>query len=63
VNLIAELKRRNVIRMAGLYLVGAWLATQLHVLAEMGPPRLRLSHSARVFQSGTGFCDCASRKA
>lgn len=23
--LIAELRRRNVIRMAGLYLVGAWL--------------------------------------
>ncbi len=27
--LIAELKRRNVIRMAGLYLVGAWLFTQV----------------------------------
>src|SRR5678816_3163228 len=27
--LIAELKRRNVIRMAGLYLVGAWLLTQV----------------------------------
>ena len=25
----AELKRRNVVRMAGLYLVGAWLATQV----------------------------------
>ena len=25
-NLFTELKRRNVIRMAGLYLVGAWLA-------------------------------------
>jgi hypothetical protein len=25
VSLLAELKRRNVIRMAGLYLVGAWL--------------------------------------
>ena len=25
----AELKRRNVIRMAGLYLVGAWLLTQV----------------------------------
>jgi hypothetical protein len=24
-NLLAELKRRNVIRMAGLYLLGAWL--------------------------------------
>ncbi len=28
-NFIAELKRRNVIRMAGLYLVGAWLAVQV----------------------------------
>ncbi len=27
--LISELKRRNVIRMAGLYLVGAWLLTQV----------------------------------
>jgi hypothetical protein len=26
---LAELKRRNVIRMAGLYLVGAWLVVQL----------------------------------
>ena len=26
---LAELKRRNVIRMAGLYLVGAWLLTQV----------------------------------
>ena len=26
---ISELKRRNVIRMAGLYLVGAWLITQV----------------------------------
>ena len=28
-NLFAELKRRNVIRTAGLYLVGAWLLTQV----------------------------------
>ncbi len=28
-NLLAELKRRNVIRMAGLYLVGAWLLIQI----------------------------------
>ncbi len=28
-NFIAELKRRNVIRMAGLYLVGAWLMVQV----------------------------------
>jgi len=29
VNSIAEFKRRNVIRLAGLYLVGAWLTTQV----------------------------------
>ena len=28
-SLVSELKRRNVIRMAGLYLVGAWLLTQV----------------------------------
>ena len=28
-NFISELKRRNVIRMAGLYLVGAWLVAQI----------------------------------
>ncbi|MCC6441087.1 MAG: hypothetical protein IT476_10750, partial [Rhodanobacteraceae bacterium] len=35
-----ELKRRNVIRMAGLYLVGAWLATQVAgtVLPIFGAP-------------------------
>jgi len=27
--LFAELKRRNVIRMAGLYLLGAWLIAQV----------------------------------
>ncbi len=39
-NLIAELKRRNVIRMAGLYLVGAWLLTQVAgtVLPMFGAP-------------------------
>ena len=38
--LIAELKRRNVIRMAGLYLVGAWLLTQVAgtVLPMFGAP-------------------------
>jgi TolB-like protein len=29
VRVLAELKRRNVIRMAGLYLIGAWLLTQV----------------------------------
>ena len=28
-SLFAELKRRNVVRMAGLYLVGAWLLVQV----------------------------------
>ena len=38
--LIAELRRRNVIRMAGLYLVGAWLITQVSstVLPMFGAP-------------------------
>jgi len=38
--LLAELKRRNVIRMAGLYLVGAWLITQVAgtVLPMFGTP-------------------------
>jgi adenylate cyclase len=36
----AELKRRNVIRMAGLYLVGAWLLIQVAstVLPMFGAP-------------------------
>jgi TolB-like protein/tetratricopeptide (TPR) repeat protein len=40
VSLIAELKRRNVIRMAGLYLVGAWLLVQVAgtVLPMFGAP-------------------------
>jgi TolB-like protein/Tfp pilus assembly protein PilF len=39
-NLFAELKRRNVIRMAGLYLVGAWLLTQIAstILPLFGAP-------------------------
>ena len=39
-SLLDELKRRNVIRMAGLYLVGAWLATQVAgtVLPIFGAP-------------------------
>ena len=37
---VAELKRRNVLRMAGLYLVGAWLITQVAgtVLPMFGAP-------------------------
>jgi TolB-like protein/Tfp pilus assembly protein PilF len=39
-NLFAELKRRNVIRMVGLYLVGAWLVVQVAgtVLPMFGAP-------------------------
>jgi TolB-like protein len=39
-SLLAELKRRSVIRMAGLYLVGAWLLTQVAstVLPAFGAP-------------------------
>src|SRR5947199_5758842 len=39
-NFFAELKRRNVIRAAGLYLVGAWLLTQVAstVLPMFGTP-------------------------
>src|SRR5204862_2861839 len=39
-NFFSELKRRNVVRMAGLYLVGAWLLTQVTstVLPMFGSP-------------------------
>ena len=39
-NFFSELKRRNVVRMAGLYLVGAWLLTQVAstVLPMFGAP-------------------------
>src|SRR3954467_3938750 len=39
-NFFAELKRRNVIRFAGLYLVGAWLLTQVAstILPMFGAP-------------------------
>ena len=39
-NFFAELKRRNVVRMAGLYLVGAWLLVQVAgtVLPMFGAP-------------------------
>lgn len=39
-NFIAELRRRNVFRMAGLYLVGAWLITQVAgiILPMFGAP-------------------------
>src|SRR6478672_1959106 len=40
-NFFAELKRRNVLRMAGLYLVGAWLVVQVAgtVLPMFGAPQ------------------------
>ena len=41
-SLISELKRRNVIRMAGLYLVAAWLVLQSR-RADIDPPLRWLS--------------------
>ena len=48
-NFVAELKRRNVIRMAGLYLVGAWLVVQVAgtVLPMFGTPELASPHHRR----------------
>ncbi len=49
-NFFAELRRRNVIRMAGLYLVGAWLLVQVAgtVLPMFGAPDwLPRGHFAR----------------
>jgi len=42
----SELKRRNVIRMAGLYLVGAWLVVQVSgtVLPMFGAPEWPSPH-------------------
>jgi hypothetical protein len=39
-SLVHELRRRNVIRMAGLYLVGAWLVVQVAgtILPMFGAP-------------------------
>ena len=54
---LAELKRRNVIRMAGLYLVGAWLVVQVAgtILPMFGAPEwvartvwLRAIHASLV---------------
>ena len=35
-NLFTELKRRNVIRAAGLYLAGAWLLTKVPIALAKG---------------------------
>src|SRR4051794_24000771 len=53
--LLAELKRRNVIRMAGLYLVGAWLITQgfATLLPTFGAPAWVLR--VVVLALATGF--------
>lgn len=37
-SLLAEIKRRNVIRVAGLYLVGAWLIVSSTVLPMFDAP-------------------------
>ena len=48
-NFISELKRRNVIRMAGLYLVGAWLIVQVAatLLPVFEAPRLGDENAGR----------------
>lgn len=49
-NFVAELKRRSVIRMAGLYLVGAWLLTQVAstILPMLGAPEWLLRRSILI---------------
>ena len=54
-NLFTELKRRNVLRMAGLYLVGAWLLTQVASTLLPGLT-LRVGRSAAwLFTLALGF--------
>ena len=56
-NFFAELKRRNVIRMAGLYLVGAWLLIKLRarcyrcLTLRLGAPRIHYAR-ARLYPRG-----------
>ena len=54
-NFFSELKRRNVVRMAGLYLVGAWLLVQVAstVLPMFGAPEW--FRAASSFCSAIGF--------
>lgn len=49
-SLITELKRRNIIRIAGLYLVGAWLVVQVAgtVLPMFGAPYRIAQHRDRA---------------
>ena len=51
---VSELKRRNVIRMAGLYLVGAWLATQVAttLLPVFGAPAWVMKTSVAILALG-----------
>jgi hypothetical protein len=65
VKLLAELKRRNVIRMGGLYLVGAWLLIQiaetlLPIFANARTPRATAytTPSTRRSRSNTGANGC-----
>ena len=55
-NFFAELKRRNVVRMAGLYLVGAWLLTQVAstVLPTFDVPSWALR--GLIITLALGFC-------
>jgi hypothetical protein len=51
-NFLAELKRRNVIRMAGLYLVGAWLITQVASTVFSASLRCGINTARRIWQEG-----------
>ena len=63
-SLVAELARRNVIRMAGLYLVGAWLVTQVAgtVLPMFGAPAWlpRGAQGGELVAALTGNSDAAA---
>ena len=54
-SLIAELRRRNVIRMAGLYLVGGWLVVQVAgtVLPMFGAPGWMPRSSSSCWRSAS----------
>ncbi len=56
---IAELKRRNVVRMAGLYLVGAWLVVQVAgtvlIYSWLGDRNLALDQLAISPQNTAGI--------
>ena len=56
-SVFAELKRRNVIRMAGLYLVGAWLLVQVAgtLLPMFGAPAWMPRSVVVLLALGVGY--------